>query len=93
MFRRFLTYCLLLLSVCTAMADGVDHLGSIREVMKADGFLNPCIIAVPYQGTLNPCDYDAWGRQTVALPEWLTGTYTLVFADDDGGCYYGEIEL
>ena len=37
---------------------------------------------------------EVWAdEQTVALPEWLTGTYTLVFADDDGGCYYGEIEL
>ena len=83
MFRRFLTYCLLLLPVCTVMADGVDHLGSVREVMKADANLTSVFHA----------DYDAWGRQTVALPEWLTGTLTLVFADDDGGCYYGEIEL
>ena len=37
---------------------------------------------------------EVWAdEQTVALPEWLTGTLTLVFADDDGGCYYGEIEL
>ena len=31
MFRRFLTYCLLLLPVCMVMADGVDHLGSVRR--------------------------------------------------------------
>ena len=37
---------------------------------------------------------EVWAdEQTVALPEWLTGTYTLVFADDSGGCYYGETEL
>ncbi len=66
MLKRLLTYCLLLLPVCTVMADGVDRLGSIRDGMKADGFINPCIIAVPYQGTLNPCDYNAWGRQTVS---------------------------
>ena len=39
MLKRLLTYCLLLLPVCTVMADGVDHLGSIREVMKAEGDL------------------------------------------------------
>ena len=31
MLKRFLTYCLLLLPVCTVMADGVDHLGSVRR--------------------------------------------------------------
>ncbi len=37
---------------------------------------------------------EVWAdEQAIVLPEWLTGSLTLVFADDDGGCYYGEIEL
>ena len=32
-------------------------------------------------------------QPVITLPLVLTGTYTLVFADGDGRCYYAEIEL